>query len=86
MSQYMHDKGTNKLLSDIASATPVNFAENQERWDRGEVSPAACYRKGQEHAAYGWAHHGLGFPGNKEQRAAYDAGFAGKPMSIGVSQ
>jgi len=55
----------------------TNFAENQQRWDRGEVSPAACYRKGQEHRAYGWSSC-LGFEATPEQQAAYRAGCNGE--------
>lgn len=57
----------------------INFAENQRRWDRGEVTPADCYRKGQEHRAYNW-HSCLGFPATPEQEAAYRAGCNGEPM------
>lgn len=55
--------------------TECNFAENQRKWDRGEVSVEDCFRKGAEHAAYGWTRHGLGFPGTPEQLDAYDRGY-----------
>lgn len=53
----------------------VNFAENQQRWDRGEVSLEDCRRKGAEHAAYGWVKTGMGFKASDEQLAAYNRGF-----------
>lgn len=65
--------------------TEHNFAEAQEKWDRGEVSIDGCYRKGCEHRAYGWARPGLGFRGTPEQVAAYDAGYKGEPMPGGAA-
>ena len=60
-----------------------NFAEAQERWDRGDVSVEACYRKGAEHKAYGWSsHQGLGFPASPEQQAAYLRGYRGEPLEV----
>lgn len=52
-----------------------NFAENQRRWDKGEVSLDECRAKGAEHAAYGWNRRGLGFLATQEQRDAYDKGW-----------
>lgn len=52
-----------------------NFAEAQARWDRGDVTPADCYRKGAEHAAYGWSRTGLGFPATPAQQAEYERGW-----------
>lgn len=56
-----------------------NFAETQQKWDRGEVSLEGCYRKGQEYRAYGWAPNGLGFAPTPEQQAAFDAGYNNEP-------
>lgn len=59
---------------------PYNFAEAQDRWYRGDVSLEACFRKGQEHRAYGWAPRGMDFVPTPEQDAAYLAGFNGKSL------
>lgn len=55
--------------------TGHNMAEAQARWDRGDVPEWGCYRKGREHAAYGWAASGLGFRGDDAQRKAYRRGY-----------
>lgn len=59
----------------------ANYAENQERWDRGEVSLEACYKKGQEHRAYGFSCKGLGFHKaipTPEQQKEYERGYNGQ--------
>lgn len=56
-------------------ATEINFAEQQHRWDTNPPLEM-CRRKGEEHAAYGWAFNPPPHL-NAEQRAAYIAGFVG---------
>ncbi len=60
----------------------MNFATNQEKWNKGEISLEGCFRKGQEHRAYGWAKIGLGFPPTQLQRTAYEAGYYGRNVKI----
>lgn len=59
----------------VTRSTEVNFAENQARRDRGELSLTECHRIGREHAAYGWSPAGMGFKPSAEQQAAYLEGY-----------
>lgn len=58
-----------------------NWAENQEKWDRGDVSVHACYHKGCELRAYNFYSDGVPcVNATPEMIAAFLAGYRGEPF------
>lgn len=56
-----------------------NFAEGQQVWDTNPPLDM-CWRKGREHAAYGWSSNNPGGHLNAEQIAAFMDGYHGRPL------
>ena len=52
----------------------MNYAELQEKHDKGLLTPDECYRTGSTHAAYGWAKQQQGI-WTEAQRIAYINGY-----------